>query len=622
MIRASTVRPPGARGETGKGGFRGAFLFLPVSTPAEQEDRQPRSPVVSADESGRKFKPLYIHGSRLEEDFEADTIIAVKDVWKKLSPPNVPPSVGAFGTNPASPVSCDFICSFNGPGFPALSAREKWFVIPSAGFRQRNTCRSPAVCLIAQVGKSDTSSANVVPSGGHLPQLDGLRGIAILAVAFHHFGVHPPPWLDWGPVGPSIFFVLSGYLITLSLWKLQAARRENPPGFGWLLAGFHARRIGRLLPVIAILLLVGLVAGLPEYREGWAWCLTFTANLLLVFHNGWIGGLSHFWSLSMQEQFYLLWPLVLLVPRTYFVHAMLATVASAAVFRFVCIEEGAPDFVRWFLLPGSLDAFATGGLVAWLVRHRRAGFVLSRTWAIPIGFAAFASLAFSRYLRFLPDTHPGTAAVEIFEYFFFGWLLILLVEAPQSRLSKMLGFRPLVFVGTVSYGVFVFHTLVGILFSGFLKSAGLAGFPSPLGRAVLFSLASVAVAAASWYAVEKPLNRRVRSWEFDPALLGNALGVLERGCRRVAAFFSGMRPSGIREPVHVVLRRPGLAVFGGAFACVFFLSALDLFDGPDDALSGASPDMEFSLASHSGNHPALVRNTLIPGVEGSGDAVL
>ena len=55
----------------------------------------------------------------------------------------------------------------------------------------------------------------------YLPQLDGLRGVAILAVAFHHFGFHPPSWMDWGPVGPSVFFLLSGYLITLSLWKLQ-----------------------------------------------------------------------------------------------------------------------------------------------------------------------------------------------------------------------------------------------------------------------------------------------------------------------------------------------------------------------------------------------------------------
>jgi hypothetical protein len=200
------------------------------------------------------------------------------------------------------------------------------------------------------------------PSSGYLPQLDGLRGLAIIAVALHHFGFHPPSWIDWGPVGPSVFFMLSGYLITLSLWKLEATYQAKQISFWRLLAGFHARRIFRLLPILIILILIGSFTDLPEYRETWAWSLTFTTNLLLVLHNDWIGGISHFWSLSMQEQFYFLWPVVLLVPRAFFPQAMVAAIALAAGFRLTCIEVGAPEFARWFLLPGSLDAFATGGL--------------------------------------------------------------------------------------------------------------------------------------------------------------------------------------------------------------------------------------------------------------------
>lgn len=441
--------------------------------------------------------------------------------------------------------------------------------------------------------------------GGYLPQLDGLRGIAILAVAFHHFGVHPPAWIDWGPVGPSIFFVLSGYLITLSLWKLQAGQ---PAGrVGWLLAGFHARRICRLLPVIALLLLAGSLAGLPEYRETWMWSLTFTTNLLLVLHNDWIGGLSHFWSLSMQEQFYLLWPLVLLVPRARFLQAMFATIVLAAGFRLACIESGASVFARWFLLPGSLDAFATGALVAWLVRNRRAGIVFSRRWAFPLGIAAFASLAFSRYLRFLPDTHPATAAVEIFEYFFFAWLLIYLVEAPESRVSRVLGFRPLVFVGTVSYGIFVFHTLVGILSAHLLNAAGFSGSLFPLERASLFTLASIAVASASWYGLEKPVNRWVRSLESDPAKLWNSFGALCSGGLRVAGSL-GAHLFGNQGRFSGAPRRPGAFVFGAAIAGVFFLSTLtlDVFDSPDDEDTPVSGvNWESDLALNACQNPIL-----------------
>ena len=73
--------------------------------------------------------------------------------------------------------------------------------------------------MVATEKKAPAKAAH--KAGAYLPQLDGLRGLAILAVVFHHFGFHPPSWMDWGPVGPSVFFLLIGYLITLSLWKLQ-----------------------------------------------------------------------------------------------------------------------------------------------------------------------------------------------------------------------------------------------------------------------------------------------------------------------------------------------------------------------------------------------------------------
>jgi peptidoglycan/LPS O-acetylase OafA/YrhL len=122
-------------------------------------------------------------------------------------------------------------------------------------------------------------------AGAYLPQLDGLRGLAILAVVFHHFGFHPPSWMDWGPVGPSVFFLLSGYLITLSLWKLQDQNDSGLWSFSQIVASFHARRICRLLPLIGVLLIIGWVCGIEEYRETWAWHVTFLTNFYLVAHK-------------------------------------------------------------------------------------------------------------------------------------------------------------------------------------------------------------------------------------------------------------------------------------------------------------------------------------------------
>ncbi len=240
----------------------------------------------------------------------------------------------------------------------------------------------------------------------------------------------------------------------------------------------------------------------------------FLTNFYLVAHNEWIGGLSHFWSLSLQEQFYLVWPVVLLVPRRVFPHAMILVIVGASVFRLQCILTGASEFSRWFLLPGSLDAFATGGLAAWVLRNKRASAVTLKIWEWPLFLAAVASLAFSRHLRYLPDTNPGTAAVELFECVFFGWLLLQLVEAPKSLASRALTFRPLIFVGKVSCGIFVFHTLVGVSLSPWVNDAGLNKTSDPFLRAAILAAISIIVAAASWLWMEQPLNRWVRTQDF------------------------------------------------------------------------------------------------------------
>jgi peptidoglycan/LPS O-acetylase OafA/YrhL len=134
---------------------------------------------------------------------------------------------------------------------------------------------------------------------------------------------------------------------------------------------------------------------------------------------------------------------------------------------------------------------------------------------LAVFLAAVASLAFSRYLRFLPDTNPGTAAVELFECVFFGWLLLRVVEAPKSLAARALTFGPLIFVGKVSYGIFVFHTLVAVSWSPWLKAAGLNEPSYPFVRAAILAAISIAVAAASWRWMEQPLNRWVRNREFN-----------------------------------------------------------------------------------------------------------
>ncbi len=163
-----------------------------------------------------------------------------------------------------------------------------------------------------------------------LPQLDGLRGAAILFVIWHHFGLHLPGWLDIGPIAPSMFFLLSGYLITRSILGGVMGPAQ--------MAGYHARRFARLLPALYVMLLVGWLIGLEEFRDGLGWHAGFLTNFQMVANDDWSGSLSHLWSLSMQEQFYFIWPLVLLLPNRLLPGAFLTLFVGAAVFRAGCLQ--------------------------------------------------------------------------------------------------------------------------------------------------------------------------------------------------------------------------------------------------------------------------------------------
>jgi peptidoglycan/LPS O-acetylase OafA/YrhL len=155
--------------------------------------------------------------------------------------------------------------------------------------------------------------------GGRSAQLDGLRGVAILLVFFHHSGIKFPHWVDWGQMGVRLFFMLTGYLITMSLWKIAKRTSEVRGGHWKELGVFHLRRLARLMPAFYAAILLGALAGLPDILDPLWWHLGFASNFKMASQGYFFGPTAHFWSLALQEQFYLLWPfLVLFLPRRFF----------------------------------------------------------------------------------------------------------------------------------------------------------------------------------------------------------------------------------------------------------------------------------------------------------------
>lgn len=354
-----------------------------------------------------------------------------------------------------------------------------------------------------------------VTGGVYQPQLDGLRAVAILGVLFHHFGLHLPEFFEYGPISVRLFFALTGYFITLWLWRAEDAARGAKRSIWSTLPRFHARRLLRILPPLYLSLLLASLLGLGEVRASLGWHLIFLSNFHVMQTGYWPEVTSHLWSLSVQEQFYLLWPVViLLTPRRWFLPMLAAAALLAFGYRLACVLGDVHPVIRWTMLFGSLDSFATGAFIAWLGRGRLGAVLMTEKQRWSLGALAFFSLLVARWLRHLPQTNPWVATIEIWEAIFIGWVIASTSQGWRGPFGWFLSWPPLVYIGKISLGVYLFHVLVHVLLGPWLDQLGLTTDAQNVPRVWFLAVLSVGAAAASWHFLEKPLSR------FKPPLVG------------------------------------------------------------------------------------------------------
>jgi peptidoglycan/LPS O-acetylase OafA/YrhL len=344
--------------------------------------------------------------------------------------------------------------------------------------------------------------------GIYQPQLDGLRAIAILGVLFHHFGLHIPDFLELGPISVRLFFALTGYFMTLWLWKAVDTAHKGGVSVWRELPVFYARRLLRIVPALYLSLLIAALVGVDMVINHLPWHMFFASNFYVAKTGYWPPTVSHLWSLSVQEQFYLLWPLVLLfVPKRFFLWVLAGAVLMAFGFRLACILAGVEPVIRWTMLPGSLDSFATGGFIAWLGAGRVGTAIMTEKQRWGFGAVAFGCLLVARSLRYLPQTDPWAATIELWEAVFIGWLIAATSQGWRGPVGWILSFRPLVYIGQISLGVYLFHVLVHILLGPWLATLGVTPEAHNSLRVVLLALFSVGAASLFWHLLEKPLSK-------------------------------------------------------------------------------------------------------------------
>jgi peptidoglycan/LPS O-acetylase OafA/YrhL len=370
------------------------------------------------------------------------------------------------------------------------------------------------------------------------PALDGLRGIAIIGVVAHHAQI---PYVGGGSIGVDIFFVLSGFLITALLVQ------EADETAGISLRSFYIRRMLRLFPALAVLLaafvlfphVFGMTQGEAAMAAGAS--AFYMSNWVRAFGLLDLEALSHTWSLAIEEQFYLLWPPVVAlfvalgIRRQWLMLVALAGIAEAAVMRVV-LWHGDESWRRLYngldtridgLLIGALAALVLASLPSLDVLRRRAFRVVVAAAALALGAALPYGRSSAQAMVFGIGPLVSLCAA----------LVLVGTFAADSRIASALEFGPLVWIGRISYGLYLWHypVIAGVFENHRLARLGV----DPAWWIPIQIAASLAVATASFYLLERPILRLKQRFgsrvSGTPEAVAAGLGESRRGYRTSAA---------------------------------------------------------------------------------------
>lgn len=327
----------------------------------------------------------------------------------------------------------------------------------------------------------------MTPRLKYFPRIDALRAFAVMGVIISHW-FYQVEWiyaLRLGRLGVDLFFVISGFLITRILFFQK--ENESP---GPALKTFYARRVLRIFPVYYLVVVLSVIFHKGLVREALPWNLTYTSNFFMLKIESWVGVITHFWSLSVEEQFYLVWPFLLLLTRPPFLpHVFVGSIILGVMSRlFFWVMDW--DYLYVVIFPTScLDVLATGALLAWFYENRSPeqfeALVKNR-----LGLLGGLILLVLLYLPNNPFEPVCFRIAESLVFFF-----VVGRAALGERANKQL-----IFLGKISYSVYLFHNFIPGIFMGM-------AWPTNIYlRAGIEFVALILISYLSYRLIEKPLN--------------------------------------------------------------------------------------------------------------------
>jgi peptidoglycan/LPS O-acetylase OafA/YrhL len=320
--------------------------------------------------------------------------------------------------------------------------------------------------------------------------IDGLRAIAVMSVVIYHLSRFALPG---GYLGVDMFFVLSGYLITIIIWREAQDGRFS-------ISRFYDRRIRRIMPALLLMLFLTMIAStvlllpadLVGYSKSMLATLGFVANIFFWRDTDYFSldaenkPLLHMWSLGVEEQFYLIFPLIIALfarfwPRNTLLLLLLIitlTMGSLSVNMLALNIGGASP--AFFLLPTRAWELGLGAIIALLPPHVAQRFAQANLVAVIGAVLVIVSLFYPiRILPILPNALPTVIGTAI---------LILTGQHHHSTVNRLLSARPLVLVGLISYSLYLWHWPI-IIFSQYylLRHLNLPEMAAALGLMIIFA---------------------------------------------------------------------------------------------------------------------------------------
>ena len=341
-------------------------------------------------------------------------------------------------------------------------------------------------------------------SPAYRAQLDTLRAAAVTTVLVTHLLV------PFGPAhqGVRLFFVISGFLITGILLK---QRDESHQTLWQKLRIFYVRRSIRIWPIYYLTLGAAFAVNLASVRDSALWHFAYLSNFYYMKVGSWDPAVTgHLWSLSVEEQYYLLWPaIVLLIPDRRLVWVLAGGAATAVLYRWIMTLTSVayPDIGT----PAALDALCMGGALA-LAKHAGIPYRSLRPYLWSALISALVAIAILE--------HSGSASAKfVLVDFCFAVVFTAIVAAAdhgvKGPLKTIFESRPILYIGRISYGIYLYHLFVAYVT---LRAASYIGFDLPargIATFLMVSALTIVAATISWFVVERPLASWKRRFPYE-----------------------------------------------------------------------------------------------------------